>query len=211
MFEVLFPPVCVGCRVLLRPGNGDAIEDPVCSRCRTEYAPLPDDMRRLHSVDACFAYQGALAQAVARLKFAGDTSVAGPLGRLLARAPTLAERWDLIVPVPLHWRRALGRGYNQAHLLAHWALPRRERHRLGPRVLVRTRHSPAQTELEAAARHANVDGAFRVRRPCRVADRSVLVIDDVTTTGSTMRACLSALRAAGARRAHGLALLRTLA
>lgn len=208
MFSLLLPPVCVGCRRLLRT-DGDPF---VCSACAPDHHPLDPDERRYDGIEAMFAYEGPVADAVARLKFAGDAAVAGPLGRLLATDPIWRRGWDLVVPVPLHFSRALRRGFNQAQLLAHWAV----RHaptdaKLAPRLLSRTRPTPSQTELSAARRRTNVLGAFRVRRPRRVAEQRVLVLDDVTTTGATLSACITALRGAGARRVGGLALLRALA
>jgi ComF family protein len=205
--DLLFPPVCLGCRRLLRAD----LSLPLCAACRGEHAPLPPALRHQDGAEALFAYDGPLAAAVTDLKYSGDVALAGPLGRLLAGADALRRPWDLIAPVPLHPRRAVLRGYNQAALLARWTvhhagLPR-ARH--APRLLRRLRATPPQTALDAAARRRNLAGAFAVRRP--VAGLRVLVLDDVTTTGATLAACLAALQTAGAVEVAGLALLRTLA
>ena len=109
---------------------------------------------------------------------------------------------DLVVPVPLHRRRRRARGFNQAEELA--------RH-LGPRcqpVLRRTRATPSQTDLPAADRHANVRNAFALRRRADVAGLTVLLVDDVSTTGATLQACARALRLAGAREVRALTAAR---
>jgi ComF family protein len=204
--EFLFPPVCLGCRRLLR----DDLPLPLCTVCRAGHVPLPPAQRHLDGAEALHAYDGPLARAVAALKYRGEVELAGPLGRLLAGADAFARPWDLVAPVPLHPWRAVLRGYNQAALLAQWAL----RHaggppRLAPRLLRRLRATPPQADLDREARRRNLLGAFGVRLP--VAGRRVLVVDDVTTTGATLAACLAALRAAGAAEVAGLALLRTLA
>lgn len=170
---------------------------------------MPDD------VAAPFAYQGPLARAVVTLKFSGALALAGPLGRLLADQPVFERDWELLVPVPLHWRRRLARGFDQAEELARWALRHRTRvHERAPtlaaRALRRTRATRSQTELDAHERAANVHEAFCVREPARIAGRRVLLLDDVTTTGSTLRACRSALLDAGAAEVGALTLLRTL-
>lgn len=205
--DLLFPPVCVGCRRLLR----GAPPLPLCSLCRPEHQPLPPGLRHVAGVEAVHAYAGPLACAVAALKFDGQLELAGPLGRLLAGADLLDRGWDAVIPVPLHPWRALLRGYNQAALLARWALRHgpRPAPRLRPRLLRRVRATAPQTAQDAAARRANLRGAFAAA--AGAAGLRVLVIDDVTTTGATLAACLDALRAVGVREAAGLALLRALA
>lgn len=219
--ETLFPPTCIACRRLLRAGADRDL--PLCSGCRIEHVPLPPERRREHGVEALYAHEGPLRTALTAFKFSGALELAGPLARLYAPARTLrtGPPWDVIVPVPLHFLRALGRGFNQCALLADGLraeLVRRDRNggRRRPvpsvdhRALRRIRATRAQTRQGADARRRNVVGAFAVRsrRLEVVRGRSVLVLDDVTTTGATLRACMDALRAAGARRVGGLALLR---
>jgi ComF family protein len=204
VLELLFPPVCVGCRRLLRA----APALPLCSLCLPEQPPLPPAQRRVGDIEAVHAYVGPLACAVAALKFDGQLELAGPLGRLLSAADLLRRGWDALIPVPLHPWRALLRGYNQAALLAGWAA-RGGPVPLRPRLLRRVRATAPQTDQNAAQRRENLRGAFAAGPA--VAGLRVLVIDDVTTTGATLQACLDALRAAGARDPAGLALLRALA
>ncbi|TPV95384.1 MAG: ComF family protein [Myxococcales bacterium FL481] len=152
--------------------------------------------------------------AITALKFSRDLAVAGPLGGLLADADSFAHHeWDAIVPVPLGRSRLIQRGFNQAEVLAERARQARKLggHRVAAlrRLLRRRRATVAQHELPLAARQANVAGAFCPRGSVR--GLRLLVIDDVTTTGATLIACLAALRRAGARQVAGLALLRTLA
>lgn len=202
-----FPPICLGCRRLLRAPQPAL---PLCHACTPDLGLLTPEQRRIGQVDACFSYEGPLARAATRLKFDGELDLAGPLGRLLAAAPIWREGWDLVAPVPLHWRRALARGFNQAALLAERALRGAPAGpRLDLRLLRRGRATAPQSELDADARRGNVATAFALARGRQVRGLRVLVVDDITTTGATLQACLDPIRAAGAARAAGLALLRT--
>jgi ComF family protein len=217
VWATLFPPICLGCNVLLRHELPLAL----CTRCRPLQARLPDppETERGASIQASWAYDGPLSRAVVALKFEGALAFAGPLGRLLAEERGLlvdpdGAPHDLIVPVPLHWRRRLARGFDQSEELARWALVHARCRgmqvpALGHRVLARVRATQPQTDLDADARAANLDAAFLVRRPELVRGRRVLLIDDVTTTGATARACMQALAQAGSESVQALALLRT--
>jgi ComF family protein len=104
---------------------------------------------------------------------------------------------DLVTAVPLHWRRQLARGFNQAFEIAqplarHLGIEQR-------RTLRRTRATQPQAELSRAHRHLNPTGAFRARGDARVGGRTILLVDDVMTTGATLHAAAAALKAAGAR------------
>lgn len=216
MWANLFPPVCLGCERLLRHDEPLAL----CTRCRPLQARLPESLGDRAGVRAMWSYDGPLHRAVVALKFSGALALAGPLGRLLAEDPRLladgeGRPIELVVSVPLHWRRRLLRGFDQSEELARWALRHAKQAHgsappLGRRVLRRTIATQPQTELDARERESNVADAFVVRRPERIRGRRVLVIDDVTTTGATARACAAALRTAGAASVECLALLRAL-
>jgi ComF family protein len=143
-----------------------------------------------------------LRDATLRMKSAAGEGLADAMGRVLAETvcPRLKDAGiELVVPVPLHWRRQWVRGYNQAAALA-----REFAHELNaefaPRVLRKVRHTPQQFQPSAAARRENVKGAFRAGPGARLAGRCVLLVDDVMTTGSTVAEVAKTLRGAGAGR-----------
>jgi ComF family protein len=140
------------------------------------------------------------------LKYRRIAPLAEPLGRMMGSAFPRDERFDAIVPMPLHWQRRWSRGFNQAELLAR-ALSKQTG--LPVRLLVRRKRSTAaQAGLTNAGRRANVRGAFEVRRANSVRGLRILLIDDVFTTGATAGACAGALKRAGAERVAVLALAR---
>lgn len=176
-------PVCAAC--LARP--------PACARARAalRYDPVSRDL-------------------VLAFKHADRTQNAPAFAAWMARAGADAlDGADLLVPVPLHWTRLVRRRFNQSALLAR-ALAARTGIAWSPDALVRVRRTRTQGDLTRAQRRVNVRGAFAVR-PSRLAalrGRTVVLIDDVTTTGATFEACARALRRAGAGEVRALALAR---
>ncbi len=182
---------------------------PLCVRCLAAGRDPSSCARHPgHRAFAPWLFDEHAAAIVHALKYGARPGLAAPLGAVMASA--LAGPWrqpDLVLEVPLHEARERERGYNQAALLADalaetLAAPR------SPGALARTRATPPQARLGADARRANVAGVFVARRPAALAGRRVLVVDDVTTTGATLEACLDVLAAAGAK-AAGVALAWT--
>jgi ComF family protein len=137
-----------------------------------------------------------------------DQSLALALAECLGdKLPIADEDYDIVIPVPLHRGRLRWRGFNQAALLAS-AVARRLERPLDVTTLVRMRATPPQTSAGHRERQLNVRRAFAVKRPARVANPRVLLIDDVMTTGATVDECARTLLAAGARRVDVLTLAR---
>lgn len=118
------------------------------------------------------------------------------------------EKFELLVPIPLHWRRILRRGYNQAFILAK-PLSQKLGIPIAPGALIRTRNTEAQAGLSPAQRKENVKKSFRVKSQKLVAEKRILLIDDVITTGITINEAAKTLKKAGAERVCALALART--
>jgi ComF family protein len=207
--------LCEGCRPAI-------IDDPheVCSRCATTIGPFTDvssgcgDCRNrsfaFQSAVRLGPYDGLLRTCILRLKSSAGEILAERLGTLFAevkRSELARLQPDLVVPVPLHWRRRIYRGYNQAEAIA-FEVARSLNLPCEPRWLKRIRSTPQQLQPSASAREANVRGAFRARGNARFAGRRVLIIDDVMTTGSTLDAAARAIRSAGAESVVGGVLAR---
>jgi ComF family protein len=207
-------PVCPSCLLLPQPLQAEFF----CRACRT---PFVDDYP-LDEYDLCTvcreslvnfdcvysfgSYEGALRKLIHLYKYGKVESLSQPLGKLLLRALPVEERFDLIVAMPMHWRKRWERGFNQAELLAE-PVCRRYGMRLSPH-LKRRRYTKSQAGLNEAERSDNLKNSFLVKRPEQIANKRILLVDDVFTTGSTLRAAAAALKAAGAGRVSALTLAR---
>ncbi|MBI5280738.1 MAG: ComF family protein [Candidatus Solibacter usitatus] len=188
-----------------------------CAACRTPFLnarPLNEQgLCRLCAAgftrfDAAYSYgdyHGGLRGLIHLFKYGCMRPLAAPLGRMLSAALPRDQVFDAIVPMPLHWRKLLVRGFNQSRLLA-VELSRRTGIPTEP-LLRRRRHTSAQAGLSGAQRRANVAGAFGASPSVR--GRRLLLIDDVFTTGATVNAAAGALKQAGAARVAVLTLART--
>jgi ComF family protein len=212
--EISRIPVCAGC--LRRPEPFQA--EYFCVSCRTPFQnafPLSLDGQcalcrtGLRGFDAAYtfgAYDGVLRQLIHLFKYAKIATLAAPLADWMATALPLDERFDLIVPVPLHWRRRWERGFNQSELLVK-SLSRRTGISMA-HPLTRRRSTAVQAGLSNAGRRRNIQGAFIAKRPARLDGKRILLIDDVMTTGATAAACAGALKRVGAARVALLTVAR---
>ncbi len=158
-------------------------------------------------VRAVCLFDAAARRLVHSLKYANFRAVAPDMARLLADFLGAHEvPGEVIAPVPLHPRRERRRGYNQSELLAR-TVGRRAGLPVRPGIVRRVRNTLPQVSIENyEERRSNIEGSFAC--PTGLSGESVLLIDDVVTTGSTMSACAAALKEAGAGSVWGLAFAR---
>jgi ComF family protein len=170
-----------------------------CRRC---------DEETFTTARACGVYEGALRASILSLK--REPSVAARLAELLFEAQQRSplDAATLIVPVPLHPERLRERGFNQAAELGR-ALAKLSGLKLDEWSLVRVLHTERhRAGMDARSRRESVEDAFEVTRPRLIEGESILLVDDVFTTGATVSACATALKAAGAREVFVLTLAR---
>ncbi len=155
----------------------------------------------------CFGeYEGGLRQLIHLFKYRRMKPLGKPLSAFLADALPRDRQFDAVIPVPLHWRRAWSRGFNQSALLAR-AMARRSGIPM-LNALVRARATQTQAGLTHSGRRQNVSNAFRIKRRRSVQGLRLLLVDDVMTTGATGSACAFALKRAGAKSVALLTLAR---
>ncbi len=211
-------PVCRACLAKPEPLAADYY----CIQCRAPFLsrfPLDDQgrcalcRRGVRGFDAAYSfgfYENELRKLIQLFKYGRIQTLSAPLGRLLARALPREQSFDVIVPMPLHWRKRWQRGFNQAELLAR-EIGRRT-HTPVRNALRRVRNTASQAGLTSAKRRENVSGAFQASRRAKnrtaLDGRRVLLIDDVMTTGATAASCARALKRGGARQVTLLTLAR---
>jgi len=234
----LFPPRCAGCggweeklfcddcrlqlhfihqplcKVCGKPFDPLAMAD-LCAECRPSRNSKPPEYTALRS---CFDFGGPLREAIHSYKYNGQSSLADLLAQELAdfwlcdcKGTLQTPPCDLITPVPLHWWRAYRRGYNQSELLAnqlalHINVPTKV-------LLRRIKPTRPQVELHRDQRAENVKNAFQINAAMTsiIKEKTILLIDDVCTTGATLRECAKALKKGGATAVYALTVARQIA
>ncbi len=226
LLDVAFPPACPACQGMVSAQDNfcsecfaalKQISAPQCVCCGIPFAfdsgpdaQCPECLAEPPSFDtvrAPLVYDSISAPLIRSLKF-HDRYTGLKRAVAMMNASHGERSIDLIVPVPLHWRRLLMRRFNQSALLG-FALSRTLNVPCLPAALKRTRYTTPQMRLARAERLKNVRNAFAVPDAASVNGKHVLLVDDVVTTGATVAACAATLKKAGAASVHVLALART--
>ncbi len=228
--DFVLPPLCLRCRELVSDPQSlcadcwcelKFLAEPLCACCGL---PFPHTLGEGVKCAACLAwppvfdraraaiaYDDASRDLILPLKHADRLEGAPVFGRWMANAAgDLLADAEIVIPVPLHWRRLAKRRYNQAAILA-YAIAKKNRLRVDTASLIRPKASVSQGEMPSArARLKNVARAFAVAEGCkaRIAGRRILLVDDVLTTGATLNACAKVLKRAGASSVSAVTLAR---
>lgn len=233
LIDVVFPPRCGTCGKVLAEGSGpyfceacrsdfDLCMSPLCPSCGIPYA---DRSGTDHLCERCLTspppysacrsvatYRGVLQEAIHRVKYGRDVTVGEMLGELMAECSDSllnTDGYSMVLPVPLHTRKLRERGFNQSLLLSR-PVARRRGLKLDYTVLKKKFHTEPQISFGRTERTENLKGAFEVTDPLRIKGEKIVLIDDVFTTGSTVRECARALKKSGAEAVSVFTLCRTL-
>jgi len=231
IWHLIFPPVCAVCRIRLDSRMNHSfchncfekityLRQPICRMCGMELAGSGD---RAYLCGECLRipppfslarslvrYEPGIQQLVQKLKYTGDTSVLSGITTIVRRVK-LSEfaDCDWIIPVPLHPDRHRHRGFNQATILAGLFFPEKA-DSIRSDWLIRTLNTTAQTTLSGLERRKNLVGAFQVRRVNQLERAVVCLVDDVFTTGTTVKECSKTLLKQGVKDVRVLTLARAI-
>lgn len=226
LLNALFPPLCLKCKEICSDAGGICsdcfasirfVNAPYCDKCGCPvdevqkewgFCPCCRKRKKCYFDKARFTvcYDHNISPMILALKYADKTCIVPLFAKWLRNAgKDILPDADMLVPVPLHLFRTLGRKYNQSALLAK-ELSRISKIPYCPFCLKRVKNSHSQGEFSFRDRKRNIKGVFVVNPDCRVKGKTVVVIDDVMTTGATLNECAKVLKEAGAARVYVLTL-----
>lgn len=231
VLDFLLPPRCIYCGKILHDENGlcaecfnevTFISEPYCKHCGLPFADASALNRRMlcpacvrekkplfRMVRSAIKYDDISKKSILAFKFMDKTENAKIFAKWLKLAgkDIFENDVDVFIPVPLHYARLVKRHYNQAALLAK-ELSCVTGIATDLSSLVKFKHTKPQVSFSGKAREKNIKGAFKVKHPERIAGKRIVLIDDVMTTGSTLRECAKVLLAAGAVSVDALTIAR---
>lgn len=230
ILNAVLPPRCILCGRVLSEDDGlcpecfneiNFISRPYCARCGRPFteaastaetlcpACIKSDNRPFRMSRSAFHYDDASKNLILGLKFLDRTENAGILARFMFQAgrDIWTQGADLLLPIPLHYTRLIKRRYNQSALLAK-ELEKLVQIPVDYNSVVRHKKTRPQVEFSGKERVQNVKGAFSVRHPSQILNKRVVLIDDVMTTGSTLKECAQVLLKAGAASVDALTVAR---
>ncbi|HOQ02143.1 MAG TPA: ComF family protein [Acetivibrio clariflavus] len=205
ILDLVFPPKCIFCNKILNYGTGICI----CESCSLNIPYFSEKNLNLIKSNSYFddiicvcEYSGIIKEALIKYKFFNKPSFGRTFARLIynrIKEKTNLGEIDLIVSVPLHRKKEQLRGYNQSYLIAK-QLGKLLGTKVSKNILIRTKNTDSQSLLNRVERLRNVKDAFSVTDTNAIKDKSILIVDDIFTTGSTLNECCRILKDAGARR-----------
>ncbi len=228
--DILFPPRCVGCATVIKDygnlchvcwGNIRFLNSNACRICSFPLEYIDEDSPLcaqctaappiFNQSSSAIIYDEHSSKLITRFKYGDNTLVASYLAKLMVNANRAnVDEVDYIIPVPIHKKRLLQRKFNQSALLAK-QISKDCNAKFVPDMLKRTKHTPPQASLSAKKRKENVKGCFAINNKYAdvIPGTSVLLVDDVVTTGSTLNECSKILKKEGVENIYILTLAKT--
>lgn len=231
VINFILPPRCINCGKVLFEEDGICIDcfqqinfisRPYCKKCGT---PFHENVKTNSLCANCvkekkpvfrlfrsvFVYDDFSKKMILSLKFLDKTENAKILGKLMffSAKDIIEKDFDIIIPIPLHYRRILRRKYNQAGLLAK-VLSKYCNKEISFTAVKRKKNNRPQVEFSGKSRIRNVKGVFEVKKKEEIKGKRILLVDDVYTTGSTMKECAKTLLKAGAKSVDFISVARTI-
>ena len=221
--HLFWPGRCLVCQHTIHPDEdglctacwtelSKSVATDYCRRCGRDVSPFgivddrcggcQDKELAFDGIVRAGLYESTLRSLILAFKFSEKTELLTQLSTILKQAVVAGGFYDqveTVVPVPLHWRRQIGRGYNQSYLLAKHIAPNDG---CISTDLVRIRNTIQQWDLTPAQRRRNVKGAFAVRKGHSFTGKTILLVDDISTSGATLSECAKTLKAAGAQKVY---------
>lgn len=210
ILNALLPPACIGCGAHI-----SSIKKPFCSICDIAIEKIPPVYHPpknspLQMVISPFEYGGKIAEVIIKAKHSKDPVLIDILSRFsIELLPSTISPFDMIIPVPLHLKRLRQRGFNQSCIIAK-NLSRKIKIPYQRAILIRTINTPSQGKLSRTDRFENVTKCFSIASSNKnhIADRNILIVDDVFTTGATCLSCARTLLQAGAKAVSAFTICR---
>ncbi len=209
IFDVFLPRKCSGCKEVLQSD-----ETSICKICLTLLKPVNEDMIKrefekdflpsdiISNFTSLFLFEkdSILQQVIHEIKYNKQFNTGITFGKMFAEKHiNLLEKWsiDLIIPIPLHHLKKAERGYNQSDFFAK-GIAKESKIKLSTNAVKRIRYTESQTGFNKLEREENMANAFKVKKEKLIDGRNILLVDDVITTGATIRECGKALISSGA-------------
>lgn len=199
LLELVYPNVCVFCNKICK--------NELCNKCKMKIIQHQIDIvikpenKYFKELISILKYEGIIRDKILQYKFEDKAYIYKTFAKIVLKNKKvcgLLKKYDIIIPVPIHKKRKLQRGYNQTQLIAK-EISKNIDIKLCNNVLVKNKNTIAQSKLNKNKRKQNIKGAFKALNVQNIQGKSVLLFDDIYTTGSTANECSKILKEAGAK------------
>ena len=199
MLNLIYPNVCGICDKICKEN--------LCKKCELKLQEhvinnvIVNNNKYFDNLISIFKYEGIVREKIIEYKFGEKAYLYKTFARIMLKSEKaygILKNYDIIIPVPIHKKRKLQRGYNQTELIAR-EIAKNINVTLQTNVLIKTKNTEVQSLLTKRQRSQNVKNAYNTRNTERIKDKKIILFDDIYTTGSTVRECSKTLKKAGAK------------